>query len=264
MSEKIWIVLAIGNSRYHWAWFLNNQLQSSWDTAYLATEAVVKNLNNLDVLASCPLELQQKINLAHLVLSDIPIYLVSVVATQTDIWQRLPQVKQLSLADVPLFNLYPTLGIDRAIALLGAGIRYGYPVLVIDGGTALTLTGANENRILVGGAIMPGLRLQFSSLFNQTSALPEVELPLELAARWSKNTRQAIASGILHTISSGLKDFMLDWHRLFPESQVIFTGGDGAILIKYLKPILPEHLIPMIELDQSLLFIGVAAITTHK
>ncbi len=261
MNERIWIVLAIGNSRYHWAWFLNQQLQSSWDTDYFNTELVQASLG---ILATFPLALQQEINLANLTLSDVPIYLVSVVVNQTDIWKKIPQVKQLTLADVPLLNLYPTLGIDRAIALVGAGARRGYPVLVIDGGTALTLTGVDQNQRLIGGAIMPGLRLQLSCLSSQTSALPLVELPLELPTRWSENTDGAIASGILHTVSSGLKDFILDWHKLFPQSRIIFTGGDGEILVKYLYSILPEDLILMIEFNRELIFTGVGAIVAHK
>ena len=264
MSEKVWIALAIGNSRYHWAWFLNHQLQSSWDTVYLSTEAESIDLNQFKLFQSCPPELQSKISLLELTPIDIPIYLVSVVATQTDIWQKLPQVRQLILADVPISNLYPTLGIDRAVALLGAATKYSYPVLVIDGGTALTLTGVDQHRSLVGGAIMPGLRLQFQSLFKDTSALPEVELQLELPSRWSNNTHDAIASGILYTISTGIRDFILDWEKLFPDSQIILTGGDGAILNTYLQPILPEALAQKVRVDRELIFEGILAIVTHN
>ena len=244
---KIRIGLSIGNSRYHWAWFLNTKLQSSWDTEYLTIDRSPSLF---------PIDLQAIIKNHQLNLNTIPIYLISVVSNQTEIWQQLPQVKQVTLADIPLINLYSTLGIDRALAIFGAGEIYGYPVLVIDGGTALTITGIDQNRCLVGGAILPGLRLQLYSLATGTAALPAVELPRKLPSRWSDNTPESIASGILHTVSSGINDFIQDWQRLYPQSQIVFTGGDGAALIDYLQANLSNSL----KLDRDLLFHGLSAI----
>ena len=242
MTDNIQIGLSIGNSRYHWAWFLNTQLQSSWDTAYITPDRLFDSL---------------LIDLATIITTDlVPIYLVSVVPDQTAIWQQLPQVKLVTLADIPLFNLYPTLGIDRALTSFGAGEIYGYPVLVIDGGTALTITGIDRQRRLIGGAIMPGLRLQLRSLSIGTAALPEIDLPQQLPPRWSDNTPDAIASGILHTISSGIQAFIQDWQRLYPHSQIVFTGGDGETLTKYL----PVDLVNRVRYDCNLLFHGLSVI----
>jgi type III pantothenate kinase len=44
-------------------------------------------------------------------------------------------------------GLYSTMGCDRALAAYGAGEKYGYPTLVIDGGTALTLTGDDSYEV---------------------------------------------------------------------------------------------------------------------
>jgi type III pantothenate kinase len=248
MTEKnIQIGLSIGNSRYHWAWFLDTKFQSSWDTEYLT----------IDRCSSLfPIDLQSIITTNLIDIHKIPIYLVSVVPNQTAIWHQLPQVKLVTLADIPLLNLYPTLGIDRALATFGAGEIYGYPVLVIDGGTALTITGIDEDRCLVGGAILPGLRLQFRSLATGTAALPAVELPHKLPPRWSHSTPESIASGVLHTVSSGISDFVQDWQRLYPQSQIVFTGGDGATLINYLQ----ANLSNSAKLDSDLLFHGLSAL----
>jgi type III pantothenate kinase len=249
MTENIQIGLSIGNSRYHWAWFLNTKLQSSWATEYLTPDRCLKLL---------PLDLQEIISQTQINIDRVPLYLVSVVPSQTAIWQQLSQVKPIALNDIPLDNLYPTLGIDRALAAFGAGKTYGYPVLVIDGGTALTITGIDTNRCLVGGAIMPGLRLQLRSLSTGTAALPEIELPQQLPLRWSDNTPGSIASGILYTVSAGISDFIRDWDRLCPNSQIIFTGGDGELLNGYLQVNLADRL----TFDRDLLFRGVSAILT--
>jgi type III pantothenate kinase len=70
----------------------------------------------------------------------LPLYLASVVPSQTALWQTYPDVHIITLDQVPLQGVYPTLGIDRALALWGAGETWGWPMLVIDAGTALTLT----------------------------------------------------------------------------------------------------------------------------
>ena len=142
------------------------------------------------------------------------------------------------------------------MATFGAGEIYGYPVLVIDGGTALTITGIDRNHCLIGGAILPGLRLQLRSLAMGTAALPAVELPRQLPPRWSDNTPGSIASGILYTVSSGISDFIQDWQRLYPQSQIVFTGGDGAALINYLQ----ANLSSSVKLNRELLFHGLSAL----
>jgi type III pantothenate kinase len=259
MITSIQIGLAIGNSRYHWAWFLNTKFQSSWDTEYIVTDRFWELL---------PIDLQMLIKQTQLDIDRVFIYLISVVPSQTAIWQQLPQVKQISLSDIPLLNLYPTLGIDRALAGFGAGEIYGYPVLVIDGGTALTITGIDQDRRFVGGAIMPGLRLQLRSLAIGTAALPEIELPQQLPPCWSDNTPGSITSGILHTVSAGISYFIQDWQQLFPKSQIVFTGGDGDFLAGYLQSKLPSGLNTctaslqenFIRFDRHLLFYGLSAI----
>jgi type III pantothenate kinase len=267
VNQRIWLALSIGNSRYHWAWFIDSKLQSTWDIAYspdeMLSQIVSANLTNSDLLEGFPIDLQHQIATHHLNITKLPIYLASVVPSQTAIWQQLERVKQLTLADIPLLNLYPTLGIDRALAILGAGGKYGYPALVIDGGTALTITGVDDRRSLVGGAILPGLRLQFRSLSTGTAALPEPELPATLPARWSENTSDAISSGILSTITAGIKDFILDWDRLFPHSLIVFTGGDGEILVRYMQSILPKSLTDRVSYDRLLLFHGIAKVVAR-
>jgi len=251
MVVTIELGLSIGNSRYHWAWFLNTKFQASWDTAYLSIDRY------LDFL---PIDCQLLINQQAIEFDLIPIYLVSVVPSQTKIWQQLPQVKLITLADIPLTNLYLTLGIDRALTVFGAGEVYGYPILIIDGGTALTITGVDDKHRFIGGAILPGLRLQMRSLSLGTAALPEVRLPIQLPPRWSDNTAGSISSGILHTITSGIGDFIRDWQQLFPTSQIVFTGGDGELLTSYLHSNLAVPSLAQIRFDRDLLFDGLSAI----
>lgn len=146
------------------------------------------------------------------------------------------EVHLIALAQIPLGHLYPTLGIDRALAVLAAGQRVGWPVLAIDAGTALTFTGADEQRNLVGGAILPGLALQARSLHDHTATLPHIDWHhteherYGHQPRWARDTVGAIQSGIWHTVIAGLISFCVDWLQLFPSSSIVITGGDGELL----------------------------------
>ncbi len=187
---------------------------------------------------------------------SLPLYLASVVPEQTQLWRSYTCGKEITLAHLPLEGIYPTMGIDRALAAYGAVKSWDSPALVIDGGTALTLTGIQENYKLIGGAILPGLRSQFLSLSQTTAALPDLVLPSQLPARWSLNTEEAIASGILYTILPGIREFIIDWWEDFPEGRVIFTGGDGAWLVETLS-VLYSEFAGKIELDLDLIFKGI-------
>ena len=251
MVVAIQLGLSIGNSRYHWAWFLNTKFQASWDTEYL-------DLNRY--LGFLPIDCQRIINQVSIEIDLIPIYLISVVPSQTLLWQQLPQTKLITRTHIPLLDLYPTLGIDRSLTTFGAGSMYGFPILVIDGGTALTITGVDDRHRLIGGAILPGLKLQLRSLSDGTAALPEIALPDRLPPRWSNNTPDAIASGVVYTVIAGISDFMHDWQQLFPDADIILTGGDGELLTRYLQAYLSISLLEKIRFDRNLLFTGLAAI----
>lgn len=242
-EENLWIALAIGNSRLHWALFDGVELQSSWDTDYIF------NWKNLPENSS-----------AYPVLrSLIPLYLASVVPSQTMLWQDYPNLRAIALEDLPLTGTYPSLGIDRALAVVGAGETLGWPMLVIDAGTALTFTGANQSRKLVGGAILPGLRLQVNSLAKGTEALPEIELPTNLPPRWALDTNSAIQSGILYTVLAGIVNFIEAWRGEFPESRVVLTGGDRDLLGQYLQVFYPK-IVDKIAIDPHLIFWGMRSI----
>jgi type III pantothenate kinase len=174
------------------------------------------------------------------------------VPDQTALWQSYPNVRIITLDQLPIEGLYPTLGIDRALALLGAGTQLGWPVLVIDAGTALTFTGADVNRHLIGGAILPGLGLQLSSLGQKTAGLPIATLPYNLPQRWVTDTETAIQSGVVHGVVSAVNDFVADWLRLFPNSKIVVTGGDRTLLLKYLTSAFPDTASAIIETPEAI------------
>ncbi|MBW4625830.1 MAG: pantothenate kinase [Brasilonema octagenarum HA4186-MV1] len=239
-NSSLWLALMIGNSRLHWAYFTGDTLIYAWDTDYLPAD-VIQRLSQSQTLKDLLLEILPndeatgKKSPHSLFSSPPPIILASVVPSQTALWQSYPNVRILTLDQVPIKGIYPTLGIDRALALLGAGQNWGFPILVIDAGTALTFTGADANQHLVGGAILPGLGLQLATLAGKTGQLPTVELPQQLPHRYALNTKEAIQSGVIYTLVAGIKDFIEAWWRDFPQGNVVMTGGDRTLLVNYMR-----------------------------
>ncbi|PSB05041.1 pantothenate kinase [Merismopedia glauca] len=217
-----WLALCIGNSRYHWGWFQGNILIETQDTGHLGAEGQ-RGRGAEDGALKAAIPWKE-------IPDTTPIYLASVVPEQTNIWLNYPNLSQIKLEDIPIFGIYPTMGIDRALAIFGASKVYGAPVLVIDAGTALTFTGVNAELELVGGAILPGLNLQFECLSKNTAALPQGTIPTTLPPRWATDTSQAIQSGIIYTILAGIKDFIEDWQAEFESSKVVITGGNSSII----------------------------------
>ncbi|HEY9643836.1 MAG TPA: pantothenate kinase [Coleofasciculaceae cyanobacterium] len=252
-----WLALMVGNSRLHWAWFIDESLQWAWDTPQLSANAIATLIQHQLDFNACPEAIPQ--GLANPP-SGLPLWFASVAPAQTSLWQAYaPQ--HIMLDQIPLAGLYPTLGIDRALALFGAAKTRGLPVLVIDAGTALTLTGANAEGSLIGGAILPGLQLQLRSLNEHTAALPPLNAQefKTLPPRWVCNTPEAIQSGVIYTLLAGLRDFMESWLHQFPESAIVLTGGDSLLIEHSCQQQFPQ-LAALVQRDPYLIFWGMRSV----
>ena len=240
-----WLAVAIGNSRIHWALFKEDSLIISWDTEHLHHP-----ISTEDIADSIATRYSHKLDF-----SELKVVLASVVPTQTAYWQQYPHLKVVTLADIPLKGIYPTMGIDRALALYGAAEIYGYPCLVIDGGTALTFTGVDRNKKLIGGAIVAGLRSQIRALSLSTAALPQIQLPDSIPSLWATNTNSAIASGIVHTLTAAVHRYIHHWQQQYPDSSILITGGDSKTLLQYLQQLYPDAA-KAVTRDSDLIFWG--------
>ncbi len=276
----LWLTLIIGNSRWHWGAFEGDdpgliprgdslridRWLGSWHTNPLS-EIQVQTLQQHHFAPSVWQSIDPSVALPPAIQAwattwpDSPeLWLASVVETPVTWLAGYSAVRRVTLAEVPLHNTYATLGVDRALALVGAGDRWGWPVLVIDCGTALTFTAGVDQR-LIGGAILPGLRSQFRALHAHTDQLPDLALDLtqldlnHWPQRWATDTASAIASGILHTQLAGIRDFMAAWRTDWPAGAVGLTGGDSAAIYSALtkQPPAPAQ---RIYLDPDLGFWG--------
>ncbi len=252
-----WIALNIGNSRLHWALFKNNQIQGKYDTPHFAEKPVTLLSPYAPDLTTNQISLIYQSALGERI--DSELWIASVVPQQSNYWRDAANSHCITLSDIPLQQLYPTLGIDRALAVWGAIQIYGSPALVIDCGTALTFTGANEKHELIGGAIVPGVRLQFQALGQHTAALPTIGHVETIPTRWARETQSAIESGILNTLVAGIRSFIEDWNGQFKKSTIVLTGGDAALIYRLFEQTEPR-LFEQIRLDLDIVFWGMRSI----
>ncbi|WP_017299167.1 pantothenate kinase [Nodosilinea nodulosa] len=270
-QRAVWLALIMGNSRWHWGAFEANgqgQVSSSdrwlgsWHTAHLS-QTQVQMLQRRHFAPSAWQQIDSSVTLPP-ALADggIPwagpppeLWLASVVDAPLDWLAHYPALHQVTTAEVPLQNTYPTLGVDRALALAGAGEVWGWPTLVIDCGTALTFTAGADQR-LIGGAILPGLRSQLLALHAHTDRLPALDLNLDQwPQRWATDTAAAIASGILHTQLAGIRDFISAWEADWADGSIGLTGGDSRTVHQLLAQQTPA-LAQRVKVDPDLGFWG--------
>ena len=278
-DQTAWLALVVGNSRLHWGAFSGGEWLGGWHTPHLTPPQVQALMAAkfadwawadlgthlaTDAVAGSGIAPQQDSMTNGPRFGEIPLpstpapmelWLASVVQSQGDLWRAYAHSHMVTLNHIPLGQTYATLGADRALALVGAGDVYGWPVLVVDGGTALTLTAGEQGR-LVGGAILPGVRSQFRALHDYTDGLPLLSYDLaNLPPRWATTTAEAMVSGILYSQLAGLRDFIADWRQRYGQGQVVFTGGDGPALAAALLTQTPTW-VDVVQVDANLVFWG--------
>ncbi len=121
---------------------------------------------------------------------------------------------------------YPGMGVDRIVA----GLAAGPATIVVDAGTATTLTAWTVDGRFAGGLILPGAHALIAGLCARAPALPVVEPLGRDAPAAQRDTRGAIAAGagIGH---AAMVEACLARLRLETRiDRVIVTGGGAEAL----------------------------------
>ena len=145
-----------------------------------------------------------------------------------------------------------SVGADLVAGAAGALEKYEPPLVVIDMGTATTLSVVDRDRNYIGGSIMPGLRLNLSSLVSGASMLSGISLNMPKHAI-GHNTVDAMLSGLVYghaAMIDGLLDRMEE--ELGERMTAIATGGLASSVV----PVCRHEII----LDRTLLLTGMRAI----
>ena len=123
------------------------------------------------------------------------------------------------------------IGPDRIVDAVGAYVKYGGPMLVIDFGTATTYDYITEKGEFAAGITAPGLRISAKALWEDTAKLPEIEIkkPKSIMAQETISSMQA---GLVYG-QIGQTEYIIN--QVKKESgredlKVVATGGLGRII----------------------------------
>lgn len=126
-----------------------------------------------------------------------------------------------------------SLGADRVCDGVCVIEEYKVPAIIIDMGTATTISVIDKNKNHIGGMIIPGIKTSLDSLSQNASQLPYISLD-EPKALIGKNTIDCMKSGIIYGNVS-LIDGLIDRIKaeLNEDFVVIATGGLANLIIKH-------------------------------
>jgi type III pantothenate kinase len=140
------------------------------------------------------------------------------------------------------------LGSDLVVNAVAGIAEYPVPLLILDLGTANTVSVIDKNKNYIGGMIYPGIGVSLDSLTARAGI--GIEAPEHIIG---KNTVECMKSGIIYSSAAaidGIIDRLQD--ELEGEATVIATGGLAKKIVPYCKR--------EIILDDDLLLKGLAVI----
>ena len=153
--------------------------------------------------------------------------------------------------DIRLENPGQT-GADLVVADVAALREHKPPLIIIDMGTATTISVIDQSGAHIGGSIIPGVRISMDALTDKTALLPGLQLDQPKRAI-GRNTIDAMRSGIMMGTACML-DGMVERmeQELGYKTTVVATGGIAKFIVPLCKT-------PMIY-DKNLLIKGLVAL----
>ncbi len=125
------------------------------------------------------------------------------------------------------------LGSDIVANNVAALSIYKGPVIVIDMGTATTISASDENNSFIGCAILPGITTSLNALTKKAALLQEIsfEAPKQVIGT---NTPDCMRSGIVFGTASMI-DGMIDrfLSEMKTDAKVIATGGHAKYIVPH-------------------------------
>jgi type III pantothenate kinase len=121
-------------------------------------------------------------------------------------------------------------GADRIVNAVAAIESYGYPLIIVDFGTATTVCGIDEQGNYLGGAIAPGIGISTEALYQRAAKLPRIELTAPPHAI-GKNTLHAMQVGIIYGFAGqvdGIIERMIPTFSVKP--RIVATGGLAELI----------------------------------
>lgn len=242
------LTIDLGNSEISFGKFVDGQLISVFRTVSSRTKSVDEYISTFKELFS----LKEVNNIENIVVSSVVPQLVDVV---------LKAIKNFSIVEPILIepgiktglklkmDNANEIGADLVADAVGGIKKYGFPLLIIDLGTANKLIAIDKEGFFRGGIINPGIRISLEALINVASQLPNIKL-VKPEKVIGKNTIDAMNSGIIYGYAHMFDGLISQFNEeLGYTTKVVITGG----LSSYIKPAMKSK---DVILDQDLIHHG--------
>ena len=141
-------------------------------------------------------------------------------------------------------------GADLVVGSVAALRAHKPPLIVIDMGTATTISVLDETGAMIGGCICPGVKISLDALTDRTALLPGLQLDQPRKAI-GRNTIDCMRSGIMLGNACMLDGMIRRMEEeLGQKTTVVITGG----IAKFIAPLCKTEMI----YDKDLLLKGLA------
>ncbi len=126
-------------------------------------------------------------------------------------------------------------GGDLIVGAVAALDQYKPPLLIIDMGTATTITAIDASGSFLGGSIFPGVKISAEALSGKTAQLPAISLEAPQKAI-GRNTIDCMRSGLMMGTAAML-DGMIERMEaeLGAPATVVATGGIARFIVPMCK-----------------------------
>lgn len=122
-------------------------------------------------------------------------------------------------------------GGDLIVGAVAALAEYKPPLLIVDMGTATTLTALDAKGNFLGGSIFPGVKISAEALSGKTAQLPAISLEAPKKAI-GRNTIDSMRSGLMMGTAAMLDGMIQRMEEeLGSPATVIATGGIARFVI---------------------------------
>lgn len=148
-------------------------------------------------------------------------------------WQRWAlQATRLSATAecLGLKNAYAEparLGVDRWLAMIAAFRRVGGAVIVLDGGSAITLDAVTAAGAHLGGIIVPGPEMLWRSFYSSAAVVAMEDMAFE-ANPFGRSTGQAVGGGALLAARGGVELSIRRMKAVLGENTPVLVTGGGV------------------------------------
>lgn len=143
-------------------------------------------------------------------------------------------------------------GADLVVGCVAALREHKAPMIIVDMGTATTMIVLDKNSAMIGGCIMPGVKISMDALTDRTALLPGLQLDQPKKAI-GRNTIDCMRSGIMMGAACMIDGMIqrMEEELGYPTT-VIATGG----IAKFVVPMCRKEIV----YDKDLIVKGLAAL----